>query len=62
MLERRELTELLSVGSIDDSQTVLEYLFAKVTRSDPFLKHMEVQTEEQSGTISIEDKLSLIDI
>ena len=51
MLERRELIELLSVGSIDDSQTVLEYLFAKVTRSDPFLKHMEVQTEEQSGTI-----------
>lgn len=44
MLERRELIELLSVNSIDDSQTVLEYMFAKVTRTDPFIKHMEIQT------------------
>jgi hypothetical protein len=62
LLERAELQELLNLPAVDPARSIVEHLFAKVSRDNPFLKHSEAQTVELSPTISLEEKFAVIDL
>jgi hypothetical protein len=54
--------EILNLPAVGPATPIVEYLFAKLARDNPFLRHAEAQTVPQPSTLSIEDKFAVIDL